>query len=106
MVNFGDYPGDFVLLSGDREIRSKIWSLPYYPRELTALTIFESPTGDGNCHFTSSSKPLEGPAAYNAKGVPSFRSDCKTLIIGPAPGIRSPTPRSVDSRSLPAHQLR
>ena len=26
--------------SGDREIRSKIWSLPDYPGELTALTIF------------------------------------------------------------------
>ena len=27
MANFGDYPGDFIFYSGDREIRSKIWSL-------------------------------------------------------------------------------
>ena len=58
------------ILSEDREIRSKIWSLLDYPGELTALTIFTSPTGDGNRHFTCSSKPLEGPAACNAKGVP------------------------------------
>ena len=68
-ANFGDYSGDFVLLSWDREMRSKIWSLPDYPGELTALTIFTSP-GDGNRHFTCSSEPLEGPAACNAKGVP------------------------------------
>ena len=37
MANFDDYPGDFKLSSGDREIRSKIWSLPDYPGELTAL---------------------------------------------------------------------
>ena len=37
ILNFGDYPGDFILLSGDREIWSKIWSLPDYPGELTAL---------------------------------------------------------------------
>ena len=37
MANFGDYPGDFILKSGDREIRSKNWSLPDYPGELTAL---------------------------------------------------------------------
>ena len=35
--NFGDYPGDIRLYSGDQEIRSKIWSLPDYPGELTAL---------------------------------------------------------------------
>ena len=42
--NFGDYPGDIRLYSGDREIRSKIWSLPDYPGELTAqmiLTLFK-----------------------------------------------------------------
>ena len=37
MANFDDYPGDFILKSGDQEIRSKNWSLPDYPRELTAL---------------------------------------------------------------------
>ena len=37
MANFGDYPGDFILLSGDREIQSKIWSFLGYPGELTAL---------------------------------------------------------------------
>ena len=36
MANFGDYPGD-NLESGDREIRSKNWSLLDYPGELTAL---------------------------------------------------------------------
>ena len=36
MTNFSDYPGDLRLSSGDREIRFKIWSLPGYPRELTA----------------------------------------------------------------------
>ena len=41
MANFGDYPGDFILLSGDREIRSKIWStLPDYPGESTALRLY------------------------------------------------------------------
>ena len=37
MANFGDCPADFILKSGDREIRSKNWSLPYYSGELTAL---------------------------------------------------------------------
>ena len=37
MANFDDYPGDFRLWSGDREIRLKIWSLPDYPGEFTAL---------------------------------------------------------------------
>ena len=41
MANFGNYPGDFILLSGDREIRSKIWStLPDYPGESTALRLY------------------------------------------------------------------
>ena len=31
----------FDLLSGDQEIGSRIWSLPDYPRELTALVIGE-----------------------------------------------------------------
>ena len=35
MANFGDYPEGFRLLSGDREIRFKIWSLP----DLTALML-------------------------------------------------------------------
>ena len=39
MANFSDYSGDFVLEFGDREIRSKLWSLPDYPGELTALPI-------------------------------------------------------------------
>ena len=39
MANFGNYPGDFILLSGDLEIRSKIWSFPGYPGELTALRV-------------------------------------------------------------------
>ena len=43
-ANFGDHSWDFVLLSGDREIHSKNWSIPDYPGELTALTIFTSPT--------------------------------------------------------------
>ena len=37
MANFGDHPGDLNLWSGDREKRFKIWSLPDYPGELTAL---------------------------------------------------------------------
>ena len=37
MANFGDYPGDFRLESGDWEIQSKIWSLADYLGELTAL---------------------------------------------------------------------
>ena len=37
MANFGHYGGDFRLYSGDREIRSRIWSLLDYPGELTAL---------------------------------------------------------------------
>ena len=41
MANFGDYPGDFILLSGDREIRSKIWStLPDYLGDSTALRLY------------------------------------------------------------------
>ena len=38
IANFGDYPGDFRLLSGDREKRFKIGSLPDYLGELTVLT--------------------------------------------------------------------
>ena len=38
LANFGSYPGDFRLYSGDWEIRSKIWSLPDYPLELTAMS--------------------------------------------------------------------
>ena len=38
MVNFSDYLGDFILKSGDREIRSKIWSPPDSLGELTAVT--------------------------------------------------------------------
>ena len=49
--------------------RDAVQNLQDYPGELSALTIFTSP-GDGNRHFTCSSKPLEGPAACNAKGVP------------------------------------
>ena len=41
MANFGDYPADFILKSGDREIQSKNWSLPDYQGELTAR--LESP---------------------------------------------------------------
>ena len=42
MANFGDYPGDFRLSSGDREKRFKIWSLPDYPGELTCMcTVLE-----------------------------------------------------------------
>lgn len=37
MANFGDYLGDFILKSGDFEIRSKIWSPPDSPGELTTL---------------------------------------------------------------------
>ena len=36
MANFGDYPGDFRLYSGDWEKRFEIWSLVDYPGELTA----------------------------------------------------------------------
>ena len=39
MANFGDYLGDFILKSGDREIRSKIWSPPDSPGKLTTLTL-------------------------------------------------------------------
>ena len=35
--NFGNNPGDIRLQSGDQEVWSKIWSLPDYMRELTAL---------------------------------------------------------------------
>ena len=37
MANFGTYPGDFRLSSGDREKWFKIWSLLDYAGELTAL---------------------------------------------------------------------
>ena len=37
MANFGNYPGDFRLQSGDQEKWFKIWSLPDYPGELTAV---------------------------------------------------------------------
>ena len=40
MANFVDYPGDFRLQTGDLEKRFKIWSLPDYPGELTALQLF------------------------------------------------------------------
>ena len=39
MANFGNYPRDFILKSGDQETWSKIWSLPDYPGELTALPV-------------------------------------------------------------------
>ena len=45
MANFGNYPGDFILKSGDWEIWSKNWSLLDYPGELTAqypLSLFFS----------------------------------------------------------------
>ena len=38
-ANFGDYPGDIRPWSGDREIRSKIRSLPDYAGKLTALHV-------------------------------------------------------------------
>ena len=37
MANFGDYRGDFILLSGAQKRRSKTWSLPDYPGELMPL---------------------------------------------------------------------
>ena len=39
MANFGDYPGDVRLKSGDGEKRFKIWSLLDYLGELTALQL-------------------------------------------------------------------
>ena len=38
-ANFGNYLGDFRLLSGDREKRFKIGGLLDYPGELTALVL-------------------------------------------------------------------
>ena len=46
-----------------------------------------------------SSEPREGPAAFRAKGVPSFLSYFKTLSIGPAPRIEPATSRSAVKRS-------
>ena len=43
MANFGDYPGDVRLKSGDGEKRFKIWSLPDYLGELTALQLSLTP---------------------------------------------------------------
>ena len=48
----------------------------------------------GDCHFTWSYEPREGPAACSAKGVPSFLSYFKTLSIGSAPGIEPATSRA------------
>ena len=39
MANFGDYWGDFIVLSGAQERRSEIWSLPGYPGELMPLLL-------------------------------------------------------------------
>ena len=38
VANFSDYLGDFILKSGDREVRSKIWSPSDSLGELTAVT--------------------------------------------------------------------
>lgn len=37
MTDFGNYPGEFRFQLGDKEIVSKIWNLPDYPGEMTAL---------------------------------------------------------------------
>ena len=37
ITRYGSKSGDYKHKSGDREIRFKIWRLPDYPRELTAL---------------------------------------------------------------------
>ena len=62
-------------------------------------TIFTSPNGDGDRHFTWSSEPPEGLAACSAKEVPSFLSHFKTLSNGPAPRIEPATSRSAVKRS-------
>ena len=49
MAKFGDYSGDFGVLFGDWEKRFKIWSLPDYPRELTALGRYWSVSIPLNC---------------------------------------------------------
>ena len=50
-------------------------------------------------HFTWSSEPHEGLAAWSAEGVPSFLSYFKTLSTGPALGIKPATSRSAVKRS-------
>ena len=39
-ANFGDYPGDFILLSGDREIRSKSLESPGLSRRVDSTAFF------------------------------------------------------------------
>ena len=50
-------------------------------------------------HFTWSSEPPDGVAACTAKGVPSFLSQFKTLIVGPVSGIEPATSRFAVKRS-------
>ena len=60
-------------------------------------TIFVSPTGDGrDCHFTRSSKPLEGLAVCRANAEPSFLNCFKTLSIDLAARIQPVTCRIGD----------
>ena len=74
MANFGDYPGDFRLQSGDREKRFKIWSLPDFPGELTALQscyyMLHIPnSAGGNC--------LTGKENHS----PCLKSDIKSINL-------------------------
>ena len=62
-------------------------------------TIFYVSNWRRDRHFTWSSEPREGPAAYRAKELPSFLSYFKTLSFGPALGIEPAISRSAVKRS-------
>ena len=50
-------------------------------------------------HVKYPSEPCKVPAVCRAKEAPSFFSYCKTLSIGPVPGIEPATSRSAVERS-------
>ena len=64
-------------------------------------TIFTSLSGDGNAILLGHREPREGLAARSSKGMPSFLSYFKTLImsIGPVLGIE-PTTSALQTSAL------
>ena len=54
----------------------------YFARKYYLGTLFWR-----NRHFRWSPEPYEGLAICSAKGALSFLSHCKTLSVGPGPGI-------------------
>ena len=68
----------------------------YLRRKYQLWTLLLRPLLETGRHFTWSSEPREGSAAWSAKRVPSFLSYFKTLINGRAPGIEPATSCSAD----------